>query len=238
MSDMTELPARAVATQQRLISRSWTAGVIVLMLIGLASFSGMTIGLDGAGRAVGVAGVVFFVLHLVAAVRAFVLPRRWREVPVDESGTTTIEAPGSLVWPLAIAWAALPILAAAFVVQAIADFDSIESPGAAFVVVAATVFGLPDWFRLVTGRLHRWRIVLGREGLSYYGYRTVIEVPWTKVHGASIQVGGRTAEGTKRRRTAGVLIDLKGTRPDPVIPIAAFDVPAEQILDEIQKRLR
>jgi hypothetical protein len=208
------------------------------MLIGLASFSGMALGLDGAGRAVGLAGIVFFGLHLVAAVRAFVLPRRWRDIPVDESGTSTIEAPGSLVWPLVVAWGAIPLLAAAFVVQAIVDFDAIEPPGAVLVVVLATVFGLPDWFRLVTGRLHRWRVVLDREGLSYYGYRTVVEVPWTKVHGASIQVGGRTGDGTKRRRDAGVLIDLKGSRPDPVIPIAAFDVPAQQIVEEIQKRLR
>jgi hypothetical protein len=233
MSGMTD-----VRTQRRLVSRGWTTGVIVLILIGLASFSGMALALDGAGRAVGVAGIVFFGLHLVAAVRAFVLPRRRRELAVDESGTTTIQAPGSLVWPLVIAWGAVPALAAAFVVQAIVDVDSIESPGAVLVVVLATVVGLPDWFRLVTGRLHRWRLALGPDGLRYCGYRTVTEVPWSTVRGASTQAGGTTREGTRRRGIAGVLIDLKGTRPDPVIPIAAFDVPAEQIVEEIRKRLR
>ncbi|MRJ76794.1 hypothetical protein GEV29_09620 [Aeromicrobium sp. SMF47] len=227
-----------LTTGQRLISRRWVAGVVVLILVGLASFAAMAVALDGAGRVVGVAGLVFLGLHLIAALRAFVLPRRRRELPVDEAGRTIIEAPGSLVWPLVAAWAAVPILAAAFVVQAIVDVDSIESPGAAFAVVIATVFGLPDWFRLVTGRLHRWRVVLGPEDLSYRGYRTAIEVPWSRVRGASIQVGGRTRGETKQRQTAGVLINLKGTRPDPVIPAAAFDVPAEQIVEEIQKRLR
>jgi hypothetical protein len=227
-----------VTPAQQLVSRAWTAGVIVLILVGMASFSGMALVLDGAGRAVGVAGTVFFGLHLVAAVRAFVLPRRRREMPVDESGTTTIQAPGSLVWPLVVAWGAVPVLAAAFVVQAIVDFDSIESPGAVLVVVLGTVFGLPDWCRLVTGRLHRWRVVLGSDGLRYSGYRTVIEVPWSKIRGARIQTGGTTRGGRKQRRTAGVLIDLKGARSDPVIPIAAFDVPAEQIVEEIEKRRR
>lgn len=227
-----------VTPAQRLVSRAWTAGVIVLILIGLASFSGMALVLDGAGQAVGVAGIVFFGLHLVAAVRAFVLPRQRREMAVDESGTTTIQAPGSLVWPLVVAWGAVPALAAAFVVQAIVDFDSIESPGAVLVVVVATVAGLPDWLRLVTGRLHRWRVVLGPDGLRYSGYRTVTEAPWSMVRGASVQTGGTTRGEKKRRRTAGVLIDLKGAQPDPVIPTAAFDVPAEQLVEEIQKRLR
>lgn len=228
-----------VVAEQRLIPRWWVAAVIVLILIGLASFAGMALALDGAGRVVGVGGLVFLGLHLTAAVRAFVLPRRRREMPVDDTGRTTVEAPGSLVWPLVVAWAAVPILAAAIVVQAIVDLDSIESPGAAFAVVFAAVFGLPDWFRLVTGRLHRWRVVLDPESLSYYGYRTAIVVPWSSVRGASIQAaGGRTRGETKQRQAAGVLVDLKGTRPDPVIPIAAFDVPAEQIAEEIRKRLR
>lgn len=217
-----------MTVQKRLISRVWTAGVLVILLIGVATFLAMALALGGTGRVVGVAGLAFFGLHLVAAVRAFVLPRRRRELVDDATGTTTIEAPGSLVWPLVAAWGAFPLVALVLVVQAIVNFDSIESPGAVFVVVIASVAGLPDWLRLVTGRLRRWRVVLTRESLIYQGYRTDLEVPWSKIHGATVQ----------RTKPVGVLIDLKGTRPDPVIPYPAFDLPIDQIVEEIEKRLR
>ena len=45
------------------------------------------------------------------------------------------------------------------------------------------------------------------------------------MHGARIQARG----------PAGVLIDVKGAGQDPVVPITAFAVPAEQLVDEIQR---
>jgi hypothetical protein len=68
-----------------------------------------------------------------------------------------------------------------------------------------------------------WTLALGPEQLSYRGYRTAVVVPWEDVRGAVLQ----------ERGPAGVRIDLRGARTDPVVPITAFDVPAEQLVDEI-----
>ena len=37
------------------------------------------------------------------------------------------------------------------------------------------------------------------------------------------------------RGPAGVAIDVKGAGKDPVVPITAFAVPAEQLIEEIQR---
>ncbi len=105
------------------------------------------------------------------------------------------------------------------------DFDSLESPGFALITVVGALASLPDLVRLLTGRLHRWRLELGPESVTYRGYRTDATWPWSKVHGARIQARG----------PAGVLIDVKGAGQDPVVPITAFAVPAEQLVDEIQR---
>ena len=104
------------------------------------------------------------------------------------------------------------------------DPGSLESPGYSLMTVVGAVASLPDFARLLTGRLHRWTLVLGPDGLTYRGYRTDVSVPWKDVRGATIQ----------QRGPAGVRIDLRGARAkDPVVPITAFDVPAEQLVDEI-----
>lgn len=217
-----------MVTVERLSPRWPTALLLVLIVIGLAASMAMALVESGAARAAGVVGSLFIALNLLAFVRAMVMPRRRRELAVDENGTLTITAPGLVVWPLVVAWGALPVLAVVFVVQAIVDFDSIESPGAVFAVVAAAAASLPDWWRLVRGRLYRWRLVLTPDGLTYRGYRTAIEVPWSKVHGASVH----------RAKPVGTLVDLKGTRPDLVIQQPVFDLPPEQIVEEIERYSR
>lgn len=217
-----------VTVEQRLSPRWPTALLMVLIVLGLVAFVAMALVEEGFARVLGVVASVFIALNLVAFVRAMMVPRRRRDLTADGDGVLTITAPGLVVWPLVVAWGALPLLAAVFVVQAIVDFDSIESPGAAFAVVAASVFSLPDWLRLVTGRLHRWRLVLAPDGLTYRGYRTDVEVPWSKVHGASVH----------RTKPVGTLIDLKGTRPDLVIQLPALDLPPEQIVEEIERYRR
>ena len=57
------------------------------------------------------------------------------------------------------------------------------------------------------------------------GFRTDVSWPWSEVHGARIQ----------ERGPAGVAIDVKGSGVDPVVPITAFDVPAEQLVEEIAR---
>ncbi len=58
------------------------------------------------------------------------------------------------------------------------------SPGFALVTVAGAVGSLPDLVRLVTGRLHRWRVVIDGGSITYRDYRTDETWPVSKVHGA------------------------------------------------------
>ena len=52
------------------------------------------------------------------------------------------------------------------------DFDEIEAPGATLLTVVGALGMLPDLVRLLTGRLHRWRLEIGPETVRYRGYRT------------------------------------------------------------------
>ena len=74
-------------------------------------------------------------------------------------------------------------------------------------------------------RPERVGLEIGPDALTYRGYRTDVTWPWSQVHGARIQARG----------PAGVLIDVRGAGKDPVVPITAFAVPAEQLLEEIER---
>ena len=100
----------------------------------------------------------------------------------------------------------------------------LATAGFSVVVVLGSIGLLPDFARLLTGRLHRWTLILGPDELTYRGYRTNVSYLWKEISGAKIQ----------QRGPAGVRIDLRGAqRKDPVVPITAFTVPAEQFIDEI-----
>jgi hypothetical protein len=47
------------------------------------------------------------------------------------------------------------------------DLLALEAPGASLVMVVGAVGSLPDLLRLLTGRLHRWRLELGPDALIY-----------------------------------------------------------------------
>ena len=133
-------------------------------------------------------------------------------------------APAATTWPLLVAWFRPPG-GCDLGNLAITDFSALESPGFSLLTIAGAIASLPDLARLLTGRLHRWRLELGPESISYRGYRTAETWPWSSVHGARIHPRG----------PAGVAIDVKGPGKDPVIPITAFAVPAEQLIEEIQR---
>ncbi|GAB2874460.1 hypothetical protein GCM10027026_26430 [Myroides odoratimimus subsp. xuanwuensis] len=166
-------------------------------------------------------------LTLIAAARSLVGPVRRQDLRPRHDGTVVIESPALIAWALVGAWAALLGVAGLWVWVAVTDFDAIESPGFTLVTVVGALASLPDLVRLLTGRLHRWRLTLGPEALTYRGYHTDETIAWTKIHGAGIQ----------ERGPAGVLVDRKGTGADLVIPITAFTVPPEQIIEEIQQRV-
>ena len=164
-------------------------------------------------------------LLLVAALSALARPRRPREPDVTADGTRVFRAPLLTVVGLVGAWAGFLVVAVLWAFVAVTDFAALESPGFSLVTIVGALASLPDLLRLLTGRLHRWRLELGPETLSYRGYRTSLSVPWARVRGADVQL----------RNPAGVRVDLRGDADDPVLPITAFPVPAEQLVDEIRR---
>lgn len=210
---------------RRLIPRWFTVAVLAALTVLTATAFGLSFAFDGVlGWSFRVM-FVFAALLLVSAVSALARPRRPQEPVVAADGTRTFLAPAATVWPLVGAMVAMMAVAVMWAYVAVTDFGSLESPGFALVTIGAAVVAIPDFLRLVTGRLHRWRLELGPESLRYRGYRTDLTWPWSKVHGARIQARG----------PAGVLIDVKGAGEDPVVPITAFAVPAEQLIEEIER---
>jgi len=161
----------------------------------------------------------------VSAASALARRRKVRALVPTADGTVMFVAPALTAWPLVGAWVALLGTAMMWAYVAVTDFSALESPGAALVTIAASIASLPDLVRLLTGRLHRWRLEVGPDSLTYRGYRTDATWPWSQVHGARIQARG----------PASVLIDVKGAGKDPVVLITAFAVPAEQLIEEIER---
>jgi hypothetical protein len=193
--------------------------VLTLAFLGLALFVDGVMGISAWGL------FLFAALLLCAAVSALVRPRRRREPRVTPDGVRVFVAPALTAWSLVGAWLAVLVVAGTWAYVAVTDFDALESPGFSLLTIVGAVGTLPDLVRLLTGRLHRWRLELGPETVTYRGYRTAQSWPWSKVHGARIQEG----------RPTGVAIDLRGAGADPVVPIVAFDVPGEQLVEEIDR---
>ncbi len=177
-------------------------------------------------------------LMLCSTVSALLVPQRGKPVR-GADGTTTFLSPVLTVWPLIGAWAALLCVAAVWSYVAVTDFSELESPGSTLVTIVGAVGSLADLGRLLTGRLHRWRVVIGPESITYRGYRTDLTWPLARVHGArfnpprSIRRSGSKSDGS--RQLAGVVIDLKGAGADPVIPMVAFRASPDTILEEIER---
>jgi hypothetical protein len=214
-----------VSGSTRLIPVWYVVTAVGLLAVLTLVFAGLAATTDGIQGVPAWGLVVATGLLLVAALSSLARPRRPHEPVVGTDGSRVFLAPAATVWSLVGAWLALLVVAALWVVIGVTDLDDIESPGFALVAVLGALASLPDLARLLTGRLHRWRLELGPESISYRGYRTAETWPWSSVHGARIHPRG----------PAGVAIDVKGAREDPVVPITAFDVPAEQLIEEIQR---
>ena len=164
---------------------------------------------------------------LVAALSALARPRRRRELEVLPDGTRVLRGPLLTVVALLVAWAALSVTAGIWLYVAVTDFDEIEAPGATLLAVVGAVGMLPDLVRLLTGRLHRWTLEIGPETVRYRGYRTDVTYPRRDVRGGLVHP----------RHPAGVEIDLRGgATQGAVVPATAFDVPAEQVIEELRRR--
>lgn len=208
-----------------MVPRWYTPVVITMLTVFTLAFLGLALFVDGVMGISAWGLFLFAALLLCAAVSALARPRRRHDPRVTPDGVRVFVAPALTVWPLVGAWLAVLVVAGVWAYVAVTDFDALESPGFALMTVVGAVGSMPDLVRLLTGRLHRWRLELGPEAVTYRGYRTDQSWPWSQVRGARIQQG----------RPTGVAIDLRGAGTDPVVPIAAFDVPAEQLVEEIER---
>lgn len=213
------------ADGKRLIPIWYAVVVVGILAVVTLLVAGVTAAFGDGFADMSMWGVAAFCgLMLVASVSSLVRPRRRREPEVKPDGTRVFQAPALTVWPLVGAFLAAMCTAVAWGWVMVTDFGALESPGFSIVVVLGSIGLLPDFARLLTGRLHRWTLILGPDELTYRGYRTNVSYPWKEISGAKIQ----------QRGPAGVRIDLRGAqRKDPVVPITAFTVPAEQLIDEI-----
>ncbi len=219
------MPGDTVVSRQRLIPRWWAATVLAVLVLGTLAGLVMAIVADGAMAWSGGALLVAFASLLGAAVSTLVRPRRRREPDVTAEGTRVFRAPMPTVAGLLVAWLMLLAVAVLWGCLALTDWNALESPGFSLVVIGGALASLPDLVRLFTGRLHRWTLELAPASLTYRGYRTSITVPYSEVRSAVIQ----------QRNPAGVKIVLRKGAKGISLPITAFDVPAEQLVEEIHR---
>lgn len=208
-----------------LVPRWYVAAVLAVLVVSTAATTGVALVRDGAvGWSLRLAALAAGLL-LVAACSALARPRRRRPMRTTAAGVGVHRAPAATVWPLLGAWFAALAMAASWVYLAVTDFSALEGHGWILVTVVGALGSAPDLVRLLTGRLHRWQLEIGPESLTYRGYRTDKTWPWSTIRGARVQ----------QRGPAGVLIDVKGAGKDVVVPITAFAVPAEQLVEDIER---
>ncbi len=168
------------------------------------------------------------VLFVVSLVIALLWPRRRWALTPGPGGSVVIDSPVALAWSLLGSYLLVLCSAGVWIYLAVTDFSRISEAGPVVVVILGAIASLPELFRLLTGRLHRWRLTLTREGFTYQGYRRAVSEPWRAVHGVS----------TVRGKNASVVVDLKASRPDLVIPATVFLIDPGQLAEEISTRLR
>lgn len=215
----------ADAAPQRLIPRWFTALSVLLLGFLAVVFLVLAALASGPMRPAVWALVVMTSALLVAALSALARPRRRREPEVRPDGTRVLRAPALTVVALLVALAAAYVAAGWLAWLAATDLAELEAPGASLVAVLGAIGLVPDVVRLLTGRLHRWTLEVGPEVVRYRGYRTDVAYPRRDVRGGTIQ----------RRGPAGVRIDVRGGT-GPVVPAAALDVPAEQVIEVLRNR--
>ena len=160
-----------------------------------------------------------------AVIRATLTPRSRRPVEPRADGSVVVETPSAVVACLLAAWLVLLVSVVLWVVVAATDFGSIESPGALFVMVAAALGSLPDLARLLTGRLHRWRVVADDDGIHYRGYHTTRRMAWSEV-----------ASTRSQPRPPGVALTPKDGGPALFLAALAYDEHPDAIAEALTRR--
>lgn len=165
----------------------------------------------------------------VALVVFLAWPRSTTPMSPGADGVVRVAAPAALVGAGLSAWFLALAAAGVWGWLAVTDFSRLDPAGPLIVVVLGSIATLPAVWQLLTGRLHRWRVELDDDGLTYQGLWRRVEEPWSAVRAVTVSTD---------RRTAGVVVDLKASRPDVVVPWAAFLVDPTVLAAEIAPRIR
>lgn len=199
--------------------------LLVLLLAGVVSFLVMGLVTTGADRLLGLIACAVWSLLLVAAMICLV-PRRRQELQPEPAGLV-INSPTLLTASLLGAWALALVVAGVSGWLLLTDPDGMESRRVAIASLALGPASVPELIRLLQGKVHRWRIELGPDALTYRGYHADFTIGWDQIHGARVQ-----------HKPVGVRVNRTGTTADPLIPALPFRIPAQQIADEIAARSR
>lgn len=199
----------------------------VLIMHAFCVFLGVVYGVmasleTGPVRLAAWAVVAAALLLWAAVIRTTLVPRRRQPVQPEADGSVAVESPRELAALVVGAWLVMLVAAAAWVVVAVTDFGSVESPGGLLVMVVGALVSLPDLVRLLTGRLHRWRVVADDDGIRYRGYHTDRTLPWSDI--AVIE---------SQPKPVGVAVQPKGAEPVLLVPALPFDEHPDAIAEAL-----
>lgn len=202
---------------------------------------------SGADRWIAVGLALAGLCGLVFVAHGF-WPRTPRPLRPSADGTVTIKAPALQVAAALLAWLVMWVVSGLIVfVVASRGMNAVESPGAAVAIIGATLASIPDTIRLLTGRLHRWRLSWGPGGVVYRGFRTSLDVPPGRLKHVGLQASRlfrwsgvpprlRPREGGPRGY--GVLLAPRGAEAVVLVPQILFREPAEQVAEELRAAAR
>ncbi|MCY7396166.1 MAG: hypothetical protein LH468_08465 [Nocardioides sp.] len=210
-----------------LIPRWWVAATVAVLVVAVVGWAALGVVSEGPTRPAALLSSSAAALALVSATAALLHRRRPRPA-VDITGAPIVfETPALVLWPLLLAWMLLLATAAAWIVVVATDITSLDAPVFVFLIIVAALGSLPDLARLLSGRLHRWRLTVDDLGVTYRGYRTDVTLPWAELQGATLQ----------HRDPRGLRLDRRGSGPDVVVPMAPFTDRAPEIIELVEHRI-
>jgi hypothetical protein len=192
----------------------------------------LTVGLlvwAGAGRGwyavgAGLAGLAFGAAWAALLRATARTPRRPVPAAPDQDGTTVLRGSPMTAALLAAAWIAGMAAAAAWVTALVVEFDSGPSSRGFIVVLAlCALASLPNFLRLLAGKLRLWRLELRPDRLDYLDTRRAHSATWSEI--SNIAVDRRRSEIVAERGDGAAAIR---------IPLVLFDAPPDQIIELVE----
>ncbi|MDR6208553.1 multisubunit Na+/H+ antiporter MnhB subunit [Nocardioides zeae] len=193
----------------------WARWACLVMVVAAALvFAVWALVADGPARVAAAATAAGAVGAAVVVQRMLVARRQ----PVPPEGDLALRAPAGLVAAVLLAWLAVLVAAIAWVVVLATDVGEVGSLAGTVAMVLAALWSVPDLLRLVTGRLHRWRLDADGGGVHYRGRRTDVSLPWGDVRRVRVSDEKPFGVRIEVREGSDVLV------PDGPLPVWSADL--------------